>query len=49
MSKIADLHSHTHFSDGTHSPEELIEAAHQKGLDCIAVTDHDTVDGIAPT
>lgn len=47
--KFADLHLHTIFSDGTYTPEELIAAAKKSGLDCIAVVDHDTVDGIAPT
>lgn len=46
---FADLHIHTYFSDGTLSPEETIEEAHRHGLKCIAVTDHDTLDGIAPT
>ena len=45
----ADLHIHTHFSDSTSSPKEVIEQAHKKGLNCIAITDHDTVDGIKPT
>jgi len=49
MSKIADLHIHTHFSDSTSSPEEVVEQAHQNGLDCISITDHDTVNGIQPT
>ena len=41
----ADLHLHTHFSDGTYSPEELVEHAGRVGLRAIAVTDHDTVEG----
>lgn len=41
-----DLHTHTSYSDGTLSPEELIESAKAAGLNYIAVTDHDTVDGI---
>jgi 3',5'-nucleoside bisphosphate phosphatase len=41
----ADLHLHTHFSDGTYSPEELVEHARRVGLRAIAVTDHDTVEG----
>jgi len=41
-----DLHLHTCFSDGTLSPEELIGKAGACGLSAIAVTDHDTTDGI---
>ncbi len=43
--KFADLHLHTHFSDGTFSPEELARRAREAGLDVIALTDHDTLDG----
>lgn len=46
--KLADLHLHTYFSDGTFSPAQLVEAAKKAGLFCIAVTDHDTVAGIGP-
>lgn len=42
----ADLHIHTSASDGTLTPSELIIKAHNIGLDVIAITDHDTVDGI---
>ncbi|MFC1708521.1 PHP domain-containing protein [Candidatus Omnitrophota bacterium] len=48
MNKLADLHLHTFFSDGTFSPEQLVEQAKIAGLCCIAVTDHDCVDGIQP-
>jgi predicted metal-dependent phosphoesterase TrpH len=44
--KSADLHLHTVYSDGTCTPAELIRAAKAAGLDAIAVTDHDTFDGI---
>jgi predicted metal-dependent phosphoesterase TrpH len=41
-----DLHNHTSFSsDGVMSPAELLQAAKRRGLGCIAVTDHNTVDG----
>jgi predicted metal-dependent phosphoesterase TrpH len=45
--KFADLHLHTQFSDGTFTPEELVQHAQKHGLACIAVTDHDTVEGCA--
>jgi len=42
-----DLHTHSFFSgDGVSSPEELIAAARGKGLDGLAVTDHNTCDAI---
>ncbi|MBI5231359.1 MAG: PHP domain-containing protein [Coriobacteriales bacterium] len=43
----ADLHAHTTASDGTLTPTELVEHALANGLDVIAVTDHDSVEGIA--
>lgn len=45
----ADLHLHTFFSDGTHSPAELIRRAKDAKLGAIAVTDHDTTSGLEPT
>ena len=47
--KFADLHLHTQFSDGTFTPEELVWHAQKNGLACIALTDHDTVEGCART
>ena len=41
-----DLHTHTSFSDGTLTPEELVFEAKRIGLAAIAVTDHDTCDGL---
>jgi len=46
---FADLHLHTTFSDGTYSPEELVAHAQRQGLDALALTDHDTVEGCART
>ncbi|MBL0388478.1 PHP domain-containing protein [Tumebacillus sp. ITR2] len=43
---IADLHAHTTASDGTFTPRELVERAHQNGLAALAVTDHDTMGGL---
>ena len=41
-----DLHTHTNYSDGTDSAEELIRHAEKIGLDGIAITDHDTFQGL---
>ena len=41
-----DLHVHSLVSDGTLTPTQLVEEAQLIGLDGIALTDHDTVDGI---
>lgn len=41
----ADLHLHTDFSDGLHTPRQVVQAAAKAGLDLIAVTDHDTLEG----
>ena len=43
----ADLHVHTTSSDCTFTPEEVIEQAAAVGLNMIAITDHDTLDGVA--
>lgn len=42
-----DLHSHTYCSDGVLSPTELVMRAADKGVDALAITDHDTVSGLA--
>lgn len=47
MSKI-DLHLHTTASDGRFTPAEIVTKAAGLGLEVIAITDHDTVDGIVP-
>ena len=44
---MIDLHTHTTASDGTFSPAGLVRLAAEKGLTALAVTDHDTIDGIA--
>ena len=41
----ADLHLHTDFSDGLNSPRQVVKAASKAGLEIIAVTDHDTMEG----
>jgi predicted metal-dependent phosphoesterase TrpH len=42
---FADLHLHTHFSDGTYSPEEVAALGQKFGFAALALTDHDTVEG----
>ena len=42
---MIDLHSHTNESDGTCSPEELIQEAARAGVDTLGITDHDTLKG----
>jgi 3',5'-nucleoside bisphosphate phosphatase len=41
-----DLHTHTNRSDGTFTPTELVRLASQRGLEVVAITDHDTIDGL---
>jgi len=41
-----DLHVHTTASDGTMSPAEVVRYAKEKGLRAIAITDHDTIEGL---
>lgn len=43
----ADLHTHSHFSDGTSSVQEVVCAAAKAGVKVFALTDHDTTDGVA--
>jgi len=47
--RLADLHLHSHFSDGTYSPEELAAQAQRCRLAAIALTDHDSVEGCPGT
>ncbi|OYO05109.1 phosphatase [Enemella evansiae] len=42
-----DLHTHSTISDGTDSPTELVQRAVDVGLRVVALTDHDTFDGLA--
>ena len=44
----ADLHLHSTASDGTCAPDELVRRAHAMGLTCLALTDHDSAEGIEP-
>lgn len=43
---MIDLHTHSIYSDGLFTPSELIKKAYEKGVKVIALTDHDTIDGI---
>ncbi len=43
-----DLHTHTTASDGSFSPDQLVNLAVEKGLSAIAITDHDCLMGIEP-
>lgn len=45
---LVDLHIHTTASDGTDSPEKVVLRAKAMGLKAIAITDHDTVEGVEP-
>ena len=47
MIVMIDLHTHSTASDGTFSPAELAAEAHKAGLSLFALTDHDTVAGVA--
>lgn len=46
--KYCDLHIHSTISDGTLTPEEIVDFAINKGLAAISITDHDSIDGIKP-
>lgn len=43
---MIDLHTHSTASDGTDKPEELIKKAYSNGIKAIALTDHDTLEGL---
>ena len=44
--KIVDLHAHTNYSDGELSPYDLIKLAIEKRISTIAITDHNTIEGV---
>ena len=44
--KIIDMHTHTNYSDGELSPDKLIRLAIEKNIGTLAITDHDTIEGI---
>lgn len=41
--RFADLHTHTHHSDGTRPPREVIDVAKAHGITIVAITDHDNL------
>ena len=41
-----DLHTHSYYSDGSDSPEEIIQKGAELGLRAIALTDHDNTVGV---
>lgn len=43
---IVDLHTHSTASDGTFAPADVVRLAHEAGVSAIALTDHDTIDGV---
>ncbi len=47
MTAMIDLHTHSTASDGSYSPRELVKLAAQAGITRLAITDHDTLDGLA--
>lgn len=46
MRFICDLHTHSTASDGQYTPTELVQMAKERGLEVLALTDHDTMDGL---
>lgn len=46
MMKICDLHTHSTFSDGTKTPEEIIDECIKRDISAVALTDHNTVSGL---
>lgn len=47
MSNLIDLHIHSTASDGSFSPSDIVLSAKKQGMDAIALTDHDTLEGLA--
>ncbi|MDD5274993.1 MAG: PHP domain-containing protein [Methylovulum sp.] len=47
MAEVYDLHCHSTASDGALSPTAVVQRAHQQGVTALALTDHDTTDGLA--
>ena len=45
--QTVDLHLHTRFSDGTETPQRVVELAREAGLSAISITDHDNTEALA--
>lgn len=43
---IVDLHTHSSASDGQYTPSQLVHLAKERGIEALALTDHDTLDGL---
>jgi len=46
MEKLIDMHVHSYYSDGEYKPNELVKIALAKNICTMALTDHDTIDGV---
>lgn len=46
MTQLVDLHTHSTASDGQYSPSELVKHAKEAGVEVLALTDHDTINGL---
>lgn len=44
MKNLVDLHTHSTKSDGTYTPNQLLQEAENKGIEILSITDHETVD-----
>ena len=47
MTLKTDLHTHTYHSDGFYAPENLVTKAHNRGIEVLSITDHDSMNGIS--
>lgn len=45
MSRRIDLHTHSTYSDGTLSPAQVVQITHERGVEVMMLTDHDSVSG----
>ena len=45
MEKLKDMHTHSIYSDGTDTVEDILDKAKEKNIDTIAITDHDNIEG----